>query len=62
MSENTKQEQGRDTTAESVYENFQDPTACRELRRMLLNSGLLAEILGECAEYIQEDEQKKNRP
>jgi len=43
-------------TAEEVYESFQNSQDCRTLVRMLLNSGLLAEILAECSEYIADEE------
>lgn len=42
--------------AEEIYEDFQSPQKCRELVRMLLNSGLLADILAECADYVKENE------
>ena len=43
-------------TAEQVYESFQEPSTCRELVRYLLNSGLLSEILAECAAYAADNE------
>jgi len=42
-------------TAEEVYESFQGGNECRELVRFLLNSGLLADILHECADYVKEE-------
>ncbi len=43
-----------DYQADEVYESFQNPHKCKDLVRMLLNSGLLADILQECADYVQE--------
>lgn len=43
-----------DYEASEVYESFQNPEKCRDLIRFLLNSGLLADILKECADYIDE--------
>lgn len=42
--------------ASDVYESFQNTEKCRELVRMLLNSGLLGDILAECAEYVADDD------
>jgi len=41
-------------TAEDVYESFQDPASCKALIRMLLNSGMLPDIMDECNQYAQD--------
>jgi len=43
-------------TAKQVYESFQSPQACRELVRMLLDSGLFCDILKECAAFAGDAE------
>lgn len=52
--ENTKVIMSNEYEAEDVYESFQSGEACRELVRMLLNSGLLPDILLECSDFLQE--------
>lgn len=43
-----------DLDADDVYESFQNPEKCKELVWMLLNSGLLPEILKQRADFVED--------
>lgn len=53
-------EKKQEFEAEDVYESFQNPVKCSELVEYLLNSGLLAEILEACTEYVKNEKFKGN--